>query len=178
MKLDVLANDGSADPWYADGLNFTCSQCGNCCTGGPGFVWISEQEVARLAACLGITPEETFEKYCRDVGGRLSLNEFRNAAGNYDCVFLKEEKVPAAGGVTQTRRRCTVYEVRPLQCRTWPFWPENLWSRKTWDHAARRCHGMNAGERHFTREKIESLRDAEDWPQNPPTSATPRPRTD
>ena len=140
-----------AQPWYKDGLQFTCSQCGNCCTGGPGFVWISEQEVARLAAFLGITPEETVEKYCRDVGGRLSLKEFRNAAGNYDCVFLKEEKIAAAGGFIQTRRRCTVYEVRPLQCRTWPFWPENLWSRKTWDHAARRCHGMNAGKRHYTK---------------------------
>ena len=177
MKLNVLPTTGD-QPWYADGLNFTCSQCGNCCTGGPGYVWISRQEIVRLAEFLKITPQETVEKYCRKEGGRFSLTEFRNAAGLYDCVFLKEEKVrvPAPGGATgetvvQTRRRCTVYEVRPLQCRTWPFWPENLWSKNTWDHAARRCHGMNHGHRHFSLQQIEALRDAKDWPQNPPTSA-------
>jgi Fe-S-cluster containining protein len=175
MKLDVL-NKSGPDPWYADGLHFTCTQCGNCCTGGPGFVWISPEEIARLAAFLKITPAETVERYCRKIDGRWSLKEFRNAAGNYDCVFLKEEKVAVPGGAAGgrsavlTRRRCGVYDVRPLQCRTWPFWPENLWSRKTWDHAARRCHGMNAGQRHFSRERIDSLRDAKDWPQNPPTS--------
>jgi Fe-S-cluster containining protein len=179
MKLDVLQGQDAAGPWYAGGLNFTCSQCGNCCTGGPGFVWVSREEIVRLAEFLRITPEETVEKYCRMVDGQFSLKEFRNSAGNYDCVFLKEEKVTAPAGqggglVVATRRRCSVYDVRPLQCRTWPFWPENLWSRKTWDHAARRCHGMNAGRRHFTREKIEALRDAKDWPQNPPTSAPKR----
>lgn len=181
MKLDVLKNDGGEEPWYAEGLKFTCSQCGNCCTGGPGFVWISREEIVRLATFLEITPEQTVEKYCRKVDGRWSLKEFRNSAGNYDCVFLKEDRVavPGASGekVVATRRRCTVYDVRPLQCRTWPFWPENLWSRKTWDHAAKRCHGMNAGHRHFTRERIESLRDAEDWPQNPPTSAGAKPKS-
>ena len=182
MKLDVLPTDDAEQPWYAEGLNFTCSQCGNCCTGGPGYVWISREEIVRLAEFLKITPQETVEKYCRKEGGRFSLTEFRNEAGNYDCVFLKEEKVrvPAPGGaagetVVQTRRRCTVYEVRPLQCRTWPFWPENLWSKKTWDHAAKRCHGMNAGRRHFTLDQIAALRDAKDWPQNPPTSAKARP---
>ena len=58
------------------------------------------------------------------------------------------------GKVVHTIRQCSVYEVRPLQCRTWPFWPENLWSKKTWDHAAKRCHGMNAGHRHFTLDQI------------------------
>jgi hypothetical protein len=43
MKLDVL------ETWYADGLQFTCSQCGNCCTGGPGYVWMSKEEIVRLA---------------------------------------------------------------------------------------------------------------------------------
>ena len=176
MKLDVLKDDagGAQPPWYADGLNFTCSQCGNCCTGGPGFVWVSKEEVVRLAEFLGVTLEETVEKYCRKVDGQFSLNEHRNAAGNYDCVFLKEEKVTTPGGLTHTRRGCSIYPVRPLQCRTWPFWPENLWSRKTWDHAARRCHGMNAGRRHFTREQIDVLRDAKDWPKDPPTSAPPK----
>jgi len=136
---------------------------------------LTREEIVRLATFLKITPEQVVERYCRKVDGNWSLKEFRNAAGNYDCVFLKEEKITARNRdgevVTHTRRHCAVYDVRPLQCRTWPFWPENLWSKKTWDHAAKRCHGMNAGHRHFSRERIESLRDAKDWPQNPPTSS-------
>ena len=181
MELNVLQSQSTAGrPWYADGLKFTCSQCGNCCTGGPGFVWISEVEIGRLAEYLGLTRREVVEKYCRKVDGQYSLKEYRNARGEYDCVFLKEERVerPATGGgagadekVVLTRRGCTIYSVRPLQCRTWPFWDGNLASRTAWDRAAQRCHGMNHGRRHFTREQIEALRDARDWPEDPPTSA-------
>ena len=42
MKLPVLEKSSDTSPWYAEGLKFTCSQCGNCCTGGPGYVWISK----------------------------------------------------------------------------------------------------------------------------------------
>src|SRR6476469_2030180 len=115
MKLDVLANDGSADPWYAEGLKFTCSQCGNCCTGGPGFVWISREEIRRLAEFLRITPEETVEKYCRKIDGKFSLKESRNR-GSYDCIFLREEKVARGAktaeghdaAVCHTKRSCAI----------------------------------------------------------------------
>src|SRR5215208_5153364 len=102
MKLDVISNDAAKQPWYADGLNFTCTQCGNCCTGGPGYVWISREEIARLAEFLGITPEETLEQYCRTHGSQLSLKERRAAGGAYDCVFLKEERIAKR---TQTGER-------------------------------------------------------------------------
>jgi Fe-S-cluster containining protein len=176
MKLKVVPNtDPATQPWYADGLQFTCSQCGNCCTGGPGFVWMSRDEIVRLAEFLKITPEETVERYCRKVDGKFSLNEVRDpATGSYDCIFLKEMPAPPAkdGQITQSRRGCSIYPVRPLQCRTWPFWPENLSSRKMWDHQARKCHGMNAPGRSFTLGQIHAIRDANDWPKNPPTSAT------
>lgn len=173
MKLDVIPSEGADAPWYEGGLKFTCSQCGNCCTGGPGYVWISKEEIRRLAEFLKLTPAEVVERYCRKVDGKFSLNEHRNSAGLYDCTFLTEQKVTErvdGRRVTVTRRGCSVYPVRPLQCRTWPFWPENLWAKNTWDHAAKRCHGMNGGRRTFTREQIEAIRDAKDWPENPPTS--------
>ena len=184
MKLPLLHGNADADapPWYADGLNFTCTQCGNCCTGGPGYVWISKVEIARLAAHLKITPAETVKRYCRKIGGRISLNERLTPSGNYDCVFLVERPgEPCASGtelqpgqaVPLKRRGCSIYPVRPLQCRTWPFWDGLLASRENWDRAAKGCHGMNAGHRHFGRERIEELRDAADWPESPPTSNTP-----
>ena len=45
MKLDVLNSDSEAQPWYAAGLQFGCTECGNCCAGAPGYVWISTEEI-------------------------------------------------------------------------------------------------------------------------------------
>ncbi|MBR1671593.1 MAG: YkgJ family cysteine cluster protein, partial [Fretibacterium sp.] len=41
--------------------------------------------------------------------------------------------------------RCSVYPVRPSQCRLFPFWPELLRSREMWELYAARCPGMNEG---------------------------------
>jgi hypothetical protein len=153
-------------PWYADGLSFTCTQCGNCCTGAPGYVWISDEELSRLAEHLKTSVEQVVTQYCRRVGGRVSLNEHRTPQGNYDCVFLREQRVP---GESEPRRTCAVYPVRPLQCRTWPFWDANLSSEQSWRHAARRCPGIGKG-RPFTLGQIEDLRTATDWPERPPSS--------
>ena len=172
MKLDVIGTL-PADPWYKQGLKFTCTTCGNCCTGGPGYVWITDDEIAKLAAHLKLTPEETFDKYCRRLFGKISLNEVKGVGGGYDCVFLKEVKPPrsARNGnvIVQAKRVCGVYEARPLQCRTWPFWPENLEDKPAWDHETRKCPGMNTG-RHYTPEQIAAVRDAAKWPKNGPGS--------
>jgi hypothetical protein len=103
--------------------------------------------------------------------------------GNYDCVFLTESAAAQPGGGQRKggslaagespplkRRGCSIYQVRPLQCRTWPFWDGNLASKDAWDIASKKCPGMDRGGREFSREKIESLRDAKDWPDKPPTS--------
>lgn len=173
-KLNVVHDrTDEKTPWYADGLRFSCTCSGNCCTGGPGYVWLSEEELGRLAEHLQITVEQARMRHCRTMGTQLSLKERRTAQGNYDCVFLKEEKIPVPapdGSVrTETRRVCGIYPVRPLQCRTWPFWTGNLASQAGWDRASRRCPGMDRG-RSFSQDQIEALRDATDWPGDGPTS--------
>jgi len=175
MKLDVLP---AHEPWYSDGLKFTCTQCGNCCTGGPGFVWISDEEVERLAEFLKLTVRETRARYCRKIGRRWSLNEHRTHEGNYDCAFLtpiadagvKRKELSASEAIPHKRRGCSIYPVRPLQCRTWPFWHSNLEDRELWKMAGKKCPGLDRGSRFFNREQIETLRDATEWPQNPPGS--------
>jgi uncharacterized protein len=174
MKLTVLSKkESKEDPWYADGLSFTCTQCGNCCTGGPGYVWISDIEIDRLAEFLKLTREETLELHCRKIGGKYSLNEHCTPADLYDCTFLKEVKTTSKSSdgqtITHTKRTCTIYPVRPLQCRTWPFWEGNLASKQIWDSASKRCPGMDTG-RKYSKQQIEALRDAEDWPEKSPTS--------
>ncbi len=47
------------------------------------------------------------------------------------CQFLKEGK-------------CSVYEARPTQCKTWPFWSE-LMDIKNWLKAGEECPGIGMG---------------------------------
>jgi hypothetical protein len=44
-------------PWYKDGLRFTCTGCGDCCTGAPGYVWVNKEEIEALAAETNNTPD-------------------------------------------------------------------------------------------------------------------------
>ena len=171
----------SATSWYADGLDFTCTTCGNCCTGGPGFVWVTDEEIERAAEHLKVDVKEFRRQYTRRVTGKVSFKEVRRPNGLHDCVFLTElppaetnasgNKLEPGQPVPLSRRVCGIYPVRPLQCRTWPFWPENLRTKPSWNRAAKGCPGMNRGGRHFTKEQAEAIRDANEWPANPPTSA-------
>lgn len=121
--------------WFAEkGLRFTCTRCGACCTGAAGFTWISEPELALLATYLDLDPDTCRRRYTRSVhfpDGRvvLSLNE----RGNGDCVFFR-----AGTG-------CTVYDQRPRQCRTWPFWKRVVATPLAWSQAALDCPGMDQG---------------------------------
>jgi hypothetical protein len=129
----------STTEWYADGLRFTCTQCGNCCTGPPGAVWFHQEEGRAIAAKLGVDEAEFYARFARRLDGRWSLNETQTEHG-YDCEFLDRTSVPG-------KALCSIYEARPKQCRTWPFWPENLRTQRHWETVKRitPCPGMNSG---------------------------------
>jgi Fe-S-cluster containining protein len=120
--------------WYAEGLKFGCTQCGNCCSGGPGFVWVTIDDLVNIAGFLQMDVEAFSKTYVRRIHGALSLIEKR--AADYDCIFLKREDGKAM---------CGIYPVRPTQCRTWPFWNQNLNSPQAWENAAENCPGMRNG---------------------------------
>lgn len=122
--------------WHADGLLFVCTRCGNCCSGAPGYVWVTPPEVRAMAAWLGMLPDQFLQQHTRRVGQRQSLLELANG----DCEFLVREP----GSLTH----CAIHPVRPLQCRTWPFWNSNLTSPRAWEASARHCPGMNQGDHH------------------------------
>jgi Fe-S-cluster containining protein len=132
----------SDSPWYKDGLQFECSQCGDCCTGAPGFVWVNGEEIRALAEELNLDVEAFEAKYVRKVGIRKSLIEFPNGS----CVFFNDDT-----------RKCTVYNGRPRQCRTWPFWDSNLNSPDSWAHTCRVCPGSGQGKL-YNLEQIETQR--------------------
>ncbi len=145
MADDVPKSDAeSRKVWFRDGVRFACTRCGNCCGGGPGFVWVNKEEIRNLAERLGLS-ERAFRKRftMRTPKGGVSLRE----KANYDCIFYD----PKSG--------CTVYEDRPRQCRTWPFWDKVMASPATWDIEAETCPGMNQGPRHEAKEILRVLED-------------------
>lgn len=118
-------------PWYKEGLRFQCTGCGKCCSGSPGYVWISEVEIEAAAKFLNISVEMFKRKYIRQRYNRFALTEIKAVNNEYDCVFLKDKK-------------CTIYPVRPKQCQTFPWWKQNLNSEESWNLAAKDCEGIHA----------------------------------
>lgn len=123
------------EKWYSAGLCFECTQCGACCSGAPGYVWVTKKEIARIAKLLGRSDEWLDRSHLRRAGMRYSLTEKPNG----DCIFLSR---------VEGRTVCSIYEVRPLQCCTWPFWNANLKSPDAWNQACETCPGINRGQHH------------------------------
>ena len=120
--------------WYDKGLQFSCTKCHACCRHDPGYVFLSVADLDRLASLKKLTLDQFREQFCRvaDFGfeTRLSLIE----KPNNDCVFWDNG--------------CTVYEARPLQCRSFPFWSSTVHSQESWDEAGKHCPGINQGATH------------------------------
>ena len=133
-------------PWYRDGLRFECTQSGKCCRAHGEYdrVYLGDEEAAAIARLRGQTVEELEAEHCADEDG-WRVVRFRNGA----CPFLEE-------------RRCSVYEARPTQCRTWPFWRENL-RRKVWHEEVKPfCPGVGRGPVHDVEEIDRQAREADE----------------
>ena len=122
--------NSEAEPWYDGGLRFRCTMCGHCCTGTPGFVWVTDEEVVAIAKYLQRPHYEVLALHTRPVDGERSLREKANG----DCIFYDK----TVG--------CTIYEVRPAQCRTWPFWETNVRSPAAWQRTCEACPGSGQGD--------------------------------
>jgi Fe-S-cluster containining protein len=124
--------------WFApDGVRFECTQCGACCTGPEGYVGVTEDEIAALARLREMPVEEFREVFTRDTEDGVSLVEVQTYHG-YDCVFLDRVTIPG-------KAVCGVYEARPLQCRTFPWWPGVLKNEATWKRLGKECEGVGRG---------------------------------
>ncbi|MFN3455156.1 MAG: YkgJ family cysteine cluster protein [Pseudobdellovibrio sp.] len=129
-------------PFYNDGLKFECQGSGKCCTshGEFGFVFLTLEDRRRFAKHLKISTLAFTKKYCDLRDGVWHLKEDPQ---NPDCMFLKN-------------KRCSIYEARPTQCRTWPFWPEVM-NPKAWkSEVASFCPGVGKG-KVWPKEEIERI---------------------
>ena len=141
----------TADVWYANGIQFECQGSGQCCVshGEYGFVYVTAADRKRMAALRGISTDAFTKQFCVKEEGLFRLLDGEpvkltpDAKAAKPCIFLEN-------------KRCAVYQARPAQCRTWPFWPETM-SAKAWTKdVAKFCPGVGKG-RVWPREEIERL---------------------
>ena len=113
------------------GVRFACQGCGGCCRtrGRFGYVYVSLPERRRLARHLHLAVRTFTVRHCEKTDGFFHLR-----SRGRDCIFLDG-------------RRCRVHRARPEQCRTWPFWPENLPPRVWRRDIAAHCPGVGRGPR-------------------------------
>jgi Fe-S-cluster containining protein len=140
-KKEISALKTLAKEWWHEGVRFQCQGSGQCCTshGEYGFVFLDKNDRKLMAKHLGLKPQVFTKKYCTKYNGAYHLIE---DPSNPDCMFLKN-------------KRCQVYEARPTQCRTWPFWPEVM-KAKTWNKEVLSfCPGVGKGSL-VPKSKIES----------------------
>ncbi len=114
-----------------ESLRFECTQCGRCCSGGGDYhVFLNTDEAELIRESLQLSVGWFRQRYLHQLeSGELTV--VLNADGR--CSFLDRDG------------RCSVYEVRPMQCRTYPFWPEILRSKAAWRAEAVRCEGVDRG---------------------------------
>jgi uncharacterized protein len=88
-----------------------CVACeGRCCIGNSGYIWTSVEEQKAIAELLKIKIDEFKKEYLIFVNGKYSIKELK-INDVYYCVFFDTEK-----------KCCSIYDVRPEQCRSFPFW--------------------------------------------------------
>ncbi len=89
-----------------------CESCGgNCCIGESGYIWINKLEIEALSKHLNLDVDKFVSIYLNKIGYKYSIKEVKLAQDNFACCFFDLDK-----------RQCSIYEYRPIQCRTFPFW--------------------------------------------------------
>lgn len=135
MKTRVM---NKRDSYPFDFEQEACEGCGGkCCGGESGYVFVSIDEMHAIALYLHMEFDDFTRTYVRRVGNRFSLIEVVEHTktckkSEFECVFLKH-------GL------CSIYEVRPAQCRNYPFWEghRNL-DRENLMRLMQECRGVKA----------------------------------
>ncbi len=128
-------------------FDFACSACGRCCS-GPGEVYFTDEDLEKIYIYLKLDANQAQAL-------KRKLIQFRRRglhthSSGKTCLFLK-------------KNLCTIYPVRPLQCRTFPFWPSNFSSPESLDELRTECPGSlkGTGEQFTFQETTRRVRETE-----------------
>lgn len=105
-----------------------CKSCpGHCCCGESGYIWLTHRDVLVISSYLKLHAVDFVQKYLDRIDNRFSLKE-RRTENDFECVFF-----------SASQKQCVIYEVRPSQCRQFPFWEH---FRKHKDERITECPGI------------------------------------
>ena len=118
-------------PWWTSGVKFSCqSGCGKCCDQPGGIVYLSIKDAERISNHSGLSVDDWLERDARKTyDGRFVL---KSREDDGICIHLNENQ------------QCSIYEVRPQQCKAFPWWGENLASDRSWSQVKELCPGIDA----------------------------------
>lgn len=105
---------------------FECLTCGECCFGEGGIV-VREEEVERIAAFLGLPPDEFASQCCEERNGKFYIRSGENGF----CLYYDAEK------------SCLIHPAKPDRCSLWPFFPAIVDNKDNWELAKDACPGIN-----------------------------------
>ena len=95
---------------------------------------------------MELTPKQFKRRYAKREDGNLLLTTPQDS----DCHFLEESG-------------CSIHAVKPVQCRTFPFWPANVKTRRDWKALKSYCPGIGVGDplaRNDVRREVQECADA------------------
>ena len=121
MSTTASTDQPNKDTWWRDGLKFGCTACGRCCQ-NEGEVWMDSDEFADLSLHLQKSPLAVLNEYVEMVENGWVKIKSGDRPLDDGCIFLGEDG-----------KQCSIYEVRPIQCRTYPFWPKLIYNESLWE---------------------------------------------
>src|SRR4051794_25308424 len=111
-----------------DAVRFSCQpNCTRCCD-MQGYVYLTEDDLLRAAAYVGMTAADFEKRYVYRTRTMLRLRKPRGS----QCHFLLESG-------------CSIHPAKPTQCRLFPFWPELVENQREWMRTAKYCPGIGTG---------------------------------
>jgi len=127
---------------FKEGIRFECQGSSNCCVSREsyGYVYLSNKDILILSKFTKLKNVDFIKLYCDKTDG---FTHFKEKKKKSKCIFLDKKK-------------CSVYEARPIQCRTWPFWKENMNTKKWNNEISKFCPGINKG-RKISKKEIDKI---------------------
>tara|TARA_B110000116_G_C16611584_1_gene479664 strand:+ start:66 stop:515 length:450 start_codon:yes stop_codon:yes gene_type:complete len=129
-------------------INFKCQGSSNCCVSrnSYGYVYLDKNDTKKLSNYVKLSIKKFLKIYCDETDG---FTHFKENNKNGKCQFLSKKK-------------CTIYNARPTQCRTWPFWDENM-NAKTWnEEISKFCPGIGKGKIYSAKKIKEIIKEDKD----------------
>ncbi|MFN3411861.1 MAG: YkgJ family cysteine cluster protein [Exilispira sp.] len=113
-------------------FSFKCYDCGDCCRHESGYVFLLSSELKTISNFFNLKEDEFKKLYAFQFSNNVySLKEKQN----YDCIFWDSSNRNSKGG-------CSIYKIRPAQCKNFPFWLTTFANKESFDSQAQRCKGL------------------------------------